>query len=305
MGAKKRNMKRRCVQHNYRSRCIYLITLNKADYIPEFSQVYGNPDLGRNACGVKYAPLGFLIVRELRNITLQFHHSRILQYKVMPYHLHFVLFIEADVEYHIGELISRFTGNCTRANNLQPIFAEGYNDKIVSREGQLNRMINYVADNPRRYMLRKLHPEFFVSRFSVPIEGRIYQAYGNPLLLEHPVIRQVRFSRRFTALELKQKMAGWDEAIRHSGGLLSPFLHPTERAVRDKAFGEGASLIYFTKEQFGERDKPSGQYFDLCAEGRLILISLGEEALPGVDISRVEAMRMNYLCEKLLLLLQC
>lgn len=294
-----KSMKRRCLTHDYRSRSIYMITISKAPGIPNFSEVYGDPQRGTTACHVRYFPLGCLITEQLRSNISSFRDARNLQYIIMPDHIHFVIFIEKDVDYHVGELINEFKSNCTRQNSMQPIFEEDYNDRICWRSNQLDRMIKYVRDNPRRLLMRRLHPEYFRSRHYVTIGGKNYEAYGNPILLSHPSIAAVRISSKYTPDRLAALLRLWEEVIRQTGVLVSPFISQAKRAVRDKAIANGCSLIYFTKAAFGEKYKPQGELFDLCAQGRLLLISLGDEADSTPSITRREAMRMNELAHLL------
>jgi len=39
------------------------------------------------------------------------------------------------------------------------LFASGYNDKLLLREGQLENRKNYLADNPRRLLMKREHRE--------------------------------------------------------------------------------------------------------------------------------------------------
>lgn len=37
------------------------------------------------------------------------------------------------------------------------LFARGYNDRLLLREGQLDNWLHYLADNPRRLILKREH----------------------------------------------------------------------------------------------------------------------------------------------------
>lgn len=229
-----KSMKRRCRNHDYYSRSVYMITLTKAPGVPLFSEVYGDPLAGTNACHVKYFRLGFLIADQLRRVVAAFAHARVLQYIVMPDHIHVVIFIEEDVDYHLGDLVREFTSACTLANDNISIFDENYNDRICWREGQLDRMIQYVRDNPRRLLMKRLHPEFFRSRHSVVIAGKAYESFGNPDLLKHPVMAAVRVSSKYSPDRLAALHRLWEEEIRQDGVLVSPFISSAERRSATK-----------------------------------------------------------------------
>lgn len=76
----------------------------------------------------------------------------------MPEHLHFVIFITEATDTHLGDIILDLKGECTRRYRgttkqtdreapLVSIFEEGYHDRILLKEGQLQRMLAYVSDN--------------------------------------------------------------------------------------------------------------------------------------------------------------
>lgn len=293
------SMKRRCNHHDYRSRSIYMVTITKAAGIGSFSTILGGTMTGgptTNAIPVtKLTSTGRIIAAELKRLPQQFPDCRILQYVIMPDHLHFVIFIIRAVAYPLGELVGRLTGNCTRANQGIPLFEPGFNDRIVRKEGQLNTLIQYVRDNPRRLLLRRMNPELFSRQNEIAIGGRSLHSFGNYLLLDHPVIEAVRVSSKFSAEELENRKRDWAEAIRQNGVLVSPFISPAEKTIRDLAVEGEASLIIITREQFPERYKPSGWMFDLCARGRLLLISTG--AGEKQPLRRSEALEMNGLAE--------
>lgn len=58
----------------------------------------------------------------------------------------------------------------------------------------------------------------------------------------------------------------------------------------------GASLIRITEEEFTERWKPSGREFELCSEGRLLIIR-ETEAEQMKDMSYRRAKHMNNIAE--------
>ncbi len=57
--------------------------------------------------------------------------------------------------------------------------------------------------------------------------------------------------------------------------LVSPFISKSEKAIRVEAEDIGANIILITHEAFGERFKPAAHDFNLCSQGRLLIISLG------------------------------
>lgn len=147
-------------------------------------------------------------------------------------------------------------------------------------------------------MIKSNLKDYFGQPKIITLEGRDYIIYGNFFLLKNPVFSNVRFSSKFSAAELERRCREWEETIRCNGVLVSPFIHGKEKEYRDLAIENGASLIQFTRNPIGERFKPAGKYFDLCAEGRLLVISTYQGS-QGATLSRAEAIAMNALAESI------
>lgn len=291
--------KTRSKTHDYHSRSIYLITLNKATDIPPFSRLFGGIGSSVAIPGVHTSLIGDVIKTQLRNIPLEYPDARILQYIIMPDHVHLVIFIQRDTAYHLGELIGKFMGNCTRAYGKElPIFEEGYHDRILRGRSQLRSMIDYVRDNPRRLMIKRNHKNLFLNGRILKVGDCQFQIFGNFMLLRDPVKAAVKVSSKYSPEELMDKYALWDETIRQRGVLISPFISRAEKDIRDKAIEEGAKIILITKNELGEKFKPAKMLFDLCAEGRLLIISTWH-GRNQESMTRAEAMAMNDLAEKL------
>ena len=56
------------------------------------------------------------------------------------------------------------------------------NDRILLQEGQLQRMLNYLDDNPRRLLLKQTHPKYFKPLGKLTVAGLEMEAMGNPNL---------------------------------------------------------------------------------------------------------------------------
>ena len=105
------------------------------------------------------------------------------------------------------------------------------------------------------------------------MEGR-FEAYGNWDLLSEFQRVPVKISRKYSETELLSWKKLWHTNILNDGVLVSPFINPKEKKVRDWAMDNGGSIILLTHEPFSERFKPQGKMFDLCAEGRLLIIRI-------------------------------
>lgn len=143
--------------------------------------------------------------------------------------------------------------------------------------------------------MRQQFPEFFRRIRKLKIGENEFEAYGNLFLFRNPDKEAVKISRKFTSAEIEQKKSAWLSAAFKGTVLVSPFISPVEKAIHAEAEALGSKIILITHEAFAERYKPSSRDFDLCAEGRLLIISLG---LPiGTTLSRSLCLQMNTLAE--------
>ncbi len=74
---------------------------------------------------------------------------------------------------------------------------------------------------------------------------------------------------------------------------LSPFISRREKIVRDEFVNLGKSLIIVRKENFTDRFKPQGKEFELCSEGRLLLICPCSSKDHDRGLLRSEALELN------------
>lgn len=269
----------RCPGHDYRSRCIYHIVLNKADTIPAFSVVKGIPGDRQWPPIVELSPYGKIIGKVLSSLKSSFPFISILRRCIMPDHVHFVIFIRKTTEIHLGAIIAEMKKICS--SKLESMgyqakiefFIPGYYDIFLTGKDQLKKMLAYVSDNPRRHLLRKSKPGWFRKFIIENAEkNKKYEAYGNWDLLSEFQRVPVKVSRKYTPSELRGWKKLWHITILNDGVLVSPFINPAEKKVRDWAIDNGGSIIYLTYKPFPEKYKPQGKMFDLCAEGRLLII---------------------------------
>lgn len=287
---------RRAEWHDYFSRCIYMITITKAEGIPAFSSVEGTPQNIQH----RLKPSGRIILEELRALCVKYPELAIFYNSIMPDHIHFILTVKNRIDYHIGKAIGELKGACTRRfGEGKAVFTPGFHDRILMRKGQLMAMKKYVLDNPRRLLIKRLHPDFFQRKLRINIDGQDYDVMGNIFLLRHDLIEQVRVSSKHTADQLAQIDRRWKYTISENGVLVSPFISPKEKAYRDLAIEVGAKLIIIENEGMHERFKPMGKRFDLCAEGRLLIIAPIMKTFERQEMTRTKALQLNDLAAKI------
>lgn len=291
--------KTRCPFHDYRSKCIYLITLMKEPGVEPFSFLFGSKEKAFRDAGVRYSAIGRLIKDNIRSLPNRFPGIRINHYIIMPDHVHFIIEILEKDRYHLGDIISRLTRDCNVENSkYSRLFEHGYHDRILRRKGQLNNMREYIMDNPRRRLIKENLPWHFKTPQLLSLFGKDYVVFGNFFLLKDPDLTPVRISSKYSESELSACLAKYEETIRGCGVLVSPFINPTEKKYRDQAIANGANLIYITRNPIGERFKPSKMLIDLWSQGRLLLISTYNSSQPET-LLRSEALAMNALAEKI------
>lgn len=290
--------KRRAAWHDYHSRCIYMITVSKAPGAPAFGHVTGieNPERAY----IRLTSTGQIISEEIAAIPGHNPQLRVLKYVVMPDHFHALVFVTVPTSKSLGAIVQSLKAAATsriRASLNAPalsVFEEGFHDRIITHRGQLDVVFNYIRENPRRLAVRRARPEFFRRVNELRIGEGTYRAYGNFQLLECPFKEQVVVHRADTPQERRLHRQQWLYTAANGGVLVSPFISPDERAIRNEAEELGGRFILLTNEPFPDRFKPCAHDFDLCEAGRLLLISLGVEE---PQLSRQTCLAMNALAE--------
>ena len=101
--------------HDYKSRCIYHITLVVSDRVPLFGRMVGETvDEAR----VEHTELGFAISEEIQALPSQCakkgRQVKILAKVVMPEHIHFVLMVEKPMDVKLQMVIRGFKQGCNK-----------------------------------------------------------------------------------------------------------------------------------------------------------------------------------------------
>ncbi len=195
------------------------------------------------------------------------------------------------------------------AGTHSPLFAPGYCDVMPIDAAQLATQRAYIAGNPRSrllrmshralltvqrgaittaltpaalrgYLLRECPPHLATPEALAAIEGRLLLAggviacdtFGNrALLTEHrclPVVCHRKDAARFS----EQKARCLEEAA-HGAALVGTRIAPKEREIMDDAVNHGFPVITLHDNGFADRYHPSADRLDLCAAGRLLIIS--------------------------------
>lgn len=285
--------------HDYTQRCIYMITLNKNPLMENFGILQGDYRIQtgqKGAAFISSTALGKAIKNTLRRFNSTEPNVRVLQYALMPDHLHILLFVEYPTEDTLGKIIARFKIEVNKAAGTTGVFAKGFNDQILKSSRSLAVLYRYLQENARRLAVRRARPEFFRRVNALEIGGKTFQAYGNFQLLDCPFKEQVIVHRADSSETRQKNREQWLYTAANSGVLVSPFISPAEKEIRKEAEEAGGRFILIISEPMGERYKPTGREFELCEAGRLLIVSAN---LPG-DLSRQTCITMNGLAQNII-----
>ena len=285
--------------HNYRSRCRYHITLMKNPKMPPFGHLAGDYRLPIGTTGssyIKATPLGQAVKAALREISTIHPALKVYQYALMPDHLHIFLSVESELDEILGRKIGWFKLSVNNKANMNEVFEHGFHDAIINPSREFTTLINYLRSNPYRLAVRRAYPEFFSRRNNIMIDGTPCQAYGNLHLLDNPITEQVVVHRADDKDTRQRNHDRWMHCAANGGVLVSPFISPDEKAVREEAESLDSRIILLRNIPLSEREKPSPRDFDLCTQGRMLIIA----PLQPTALSREACLNMNsraaYIC---------
>lgn len=267
----KRSMKRRNGRHDYHSRCIYMITLAVEGRKAVLGELR-DPDESHPMPWVSPSELGERILENWVTIPSHYPEVHNLAIQLMPDHLHFILFVTKQVPYHLGKVVNGFKVGCNKASREllgTTLWEEGYHDRILQESGQLETMIHYLKDNPRRLWTKRHNPEFFTVQHEVAVGNATVAMAGNRFLLDYPMKAVVQCSRSINTEEAIAREVGHYMAIARDGAVLvSPSISSCEKAVMRAAFNAGVKEIVLLENGFSPMWKPGGAQFDACARGQ-------------------------------------
>ena len=317
----------RCKLHDYREPCIYLLTVTVEGRKPLLGKLEGDVYTAH----IELTPLGEDVRHELYALCDRYPQLRLLQYQIMPDHVHIILQATERLPKPIGGLLSSWKIACGHAyarvvgtsaitpnkaatnkttqtdlsaspseTALAPrhlrLFSEGYNDSILRGREQLQHMIAYVRDNPRRLLLKHQCSTYFTIHRSIDIAGYRMDAVGNLALLQRPM-KAVHCRRRWTEDESRAFANQCLKASESGTVLIGAYISNAEQEIAHTANEHRHPLIHLVENGFPELYKPVGQAFYACAEGRLLLLAPWEYHAGRKTISREQCNALNNMAE--------
>ena len=198
---------------------VYHITLTVLSREPLFGTLL-IPDGDPSNARIERTALGNAVIDELYVMCKHYPAIRILQFCLMPDHLHAVIHVTRVMDTSIRSVIrgywqgvkkhgraytlsvahelnsgssvsntetmdeeDKHTGTTNEGGYPFPIFTERPFIRPLSRRGQLHTMIRYVQMNPQRLATKRMKPGFFRVQKDIEIGGRKYDGVGNVALL--------------------------------------------------------------------------------------------------------------------------
>ncbi len=194
---------------------------------------------------------------------------------------------------------------------VQRLWQDNYHDRVLTEYGQLTKMLNYVADNPRRAWIKRQHPRLFYDKWTVnwplPVElaralyrearslGEIkdlesclvvdrssdevhtslrFRAMGNYFLVSESTLVPVRVSRRATPAEIAALIASLDDRCSKEGAVvITPCVSRGEQQVVNSLLAAGHRVIRLQHEAMSALYAPAGNHLTYVANGQLLLLA--------------------------------
>ena len=320
-------MKRRCVDHDYTERRMYMVTLVVEGRRKLFGEVTGRSDAPKGSAEaprMELSALGEAVQRCWQEIPQHYPEVSLLALQLMPDHLHGILFVTKKMEAGLGKVILGFKQGCNKAyrscmlpyygntphtqHTQQPrhtgheqglLFERGYNDRILLQDGQLQRWIDYLADNPRRLLAKREHPDLFRVQFGLEYAGLSFAAIGNRFLLDRPVKLQVQCSRSLTKEQIQATAEHYLAAARQGAVLVSPAISEGEKAVMRAVLEAHLPLIFLSANSFTSFTKPGGIFTESCSHGNLLILAPWSNRTTTQPITRTECLALNAMTKKI------
>ena len=286
---------------------------------------------------VERTKLGNAVVDELYVMCRHYPDIRILQFCLMPDHLHAVIHVTRVMDTSIRSVLRGYwqgVKKLGRAYTLSvspelnsgktdegrktdkgktdeggypfPIFTERPFIRPLSRRGQLRAMIRYVQLNPQRLATKRLMPGFFRVQDGIVIAGRTYSGVGNISLLHREGYATVHVRHDLVdeaaqgrPQRLRDYMNGCVLAARRGMVQVSPFISPQEKAVQSVLLAEQHSFVLLADNGFRDYYKPSDNLFDAVAAGRVLILSPWAYDEGKRHITRSECVALNGMAEEI------
>lgn len=309
---------------------ITLVVTNRKPLLGTLVVPNNNPEQAK----VVRTELGRQIISTLARISEFYPEIRLLQYCLMPDHLHAILHVTKSMPKGIMTAVRGFWQGAKKIgrkhsialssispNNIRadernyttendslphPIFTEMPFVRPLSRRGQLQAMIRYVQMNPQRLATKRIFPNLFRVQRNVEIAGRLYDAVGNIALLQEECYATVHVRRKMVeeaehgeTEHLRNYLNDCILAARKGTVMVSPFISQKEKEVLAVLLKEQKNVILLSDHSFDKYYKPSERLFDAVAAWRLLILSPWQKQPSTQRITRAECIELNEMAKEI------
>ena len=158
--------------HDYKSRCIYMVTLKKSPMIKAFGSLAGDCRIPVGEKGSSFiipSEVGRSIKKVINRFQLIEPKIKILQYSIMPDHVHMIVKLLPVNEEHISSdiftIVRSFKRFCYKKIE-KSIWQNSFYDHIIRNSTDLSETRKYIKGNPARWYYKN-HPNI-----NIPIDSQ-------------------------------------------------------------------------------------------------------------------------------------
>lgn len=125
---------KRCYEHDYHERCIYLVTVATDDRQPLLGRVVGDTQ----KAWIEFSPVGKAVWKETEALPQRFPQVKVLQHQIMPDHVHLVLYVTERLPkgMPLGNVVAAWKQACGKAYSAIRDLKAATQDNTATRDNQ-------------------------------------------------------------------------------------------------------------------------------------------------------------------------
>ena len=152
---------------DYNTTGVYFITLCTEDRRQILSRIVGVDVLG-DPKNVELLPHGIVADKHIKQMNEFYENITVLQYVIMPNHIHFLLFVRKDGSPRtstptkqtafVSHFVSTFKRFCNKEYGRN-VWQRGFYDHIIRGRDDYEEIVKYIYENPIRWYYDELYSE--------------------------------------------------------------------------------------------------------------------------------------------------
>ena len=194
---------------------------------------------------------------------------------------------------------------------VKRLWQDNYHDRVLTEYGQLTKMLNYVADNPRRAWIKRQSRRFFYDKrmldipVAIELARALYRtaramgeltaleqflvvdrrmegvrtslrmrAMGNTFLMDEGLLLPLRVSRSISAgafRQLRDEMLG--RCALEGAIVVTPCVSLGEQQIVQEVLEAGHHVVRLQHEGMSDLYTPPGRFVHPTADGRMLLLA--------------------------------